>query len=283
MAKKLSSRERFPRYFIEQDIDRRKCERVVPMKVLVIGMLRTGTLSMQAALEDLGFGPCHHMHFCFQNPMECDMWKEAVEAKFHNKGHKYTKKDWDQLLGHCQAVTDVPAAAFIPELHEAYPDAKVIIVQRDPEKWYASCHRTVIKFTHSKQLPILFLLDRYLARRMAPMMGLLFSSLFGTETKDPVKMKENWIRGYNDAYEEARRVVPPEKRLEYSLGQGWEPLCKFLGTEVPEKPFPHENDASAFDDGIKVLINRMWVRAAKLNAPYVVAAVGAGLAWWWYQ
>lgn len=41
----MSDRERFPAYFVEQNIDRRKCERVVPMKVLVIGMLRTGTLS----------------------------------------------------------------------------------------------------------------------------------------------------------------------------------------------------------------------------------------------
>lgn len=118
---------------------------------------------------------------------------------------------------------------------------------------------------------------------MVPMMSLLFSSLFGTETKDPVKMKENWIRGYNTAYEEVRRVVPPEKRLEYSLGQGWEPLCEFLGTKVPDKPFPHENDLSAFEDGIKVFIKRMWIRAAKLNAPYAIAALGIGLAWWWYQ
>lgn len=44
MAETLTDRERFPDYFIEEDIDRRKCTRVVPMKVLVIGMLRTGTL-----------------------------------------------------------------------------------------------------------------------------------------------------------------------------------------------------------------------------------------------
>ncbi|KAL8936732.1 MAG: hypothetical protein Q9216_004773 [Gyalolechia sp. 2 TL-2023] len=238
---------------------------------------------MQAVLNDLGLGPCYHMHSCFQNPMDCDMWREALDAKFNNRGRKYGKKDWDQLLGNCQAVADIPPAAFIPELHEAYPDAKVIIIQRDPEKWYTSCLRTVVKFTSSKQLPVLFLLDRYLARRMAPMMGLLLTSLFGTESKDPVKMKENWIRGYNDAYEEARRVVPPDQRLEYSLGQGWEPLCEFLGTEVPDKPFPHVNDSAAFGDGIKVLVKRMWIRAAKLNAPYVVAALGVGLAWLWYR
>ncbi|KAI4092328.1 MAG: hypothetical protein LQ344_003573 [Seirophora lacunosa] len=283
MEKQLTDRERFPRYYVEHDIDRRKCERVVPMKVLVIGMLRTGTLSMQAALEELGFGPCYHMHFCFQNPMECEMWTEALNAKFQNKGRKYTKKEWDQLLGHCQAITDVPASAFIPELHEAYPDAKVVIVQRAPDSWYRSCQRTVMTFTTSKQLPLLYFLDRYMCRRMAPMMQVLFTSLFGSEHKDPVKMKQDWIRGYMDAYQEARTAVPEEQRLEFALEQGWGPLCEFLGVEVPTTPFPHRNDSSTFETGIKVLIKRMWVRAAKQNAPYVVAAVGVAAAWWLYQ
>ena len=78
MAETMTDRERFPNYFIEEDIDRRKCTRVVPMKVLVIGMLRTGTLSMQTALEDLGYKTTHHMQKVFQNPgSECVMWKEG--------------------------------------------------------------------------------------------------------------------------------------------------------------------------------------------------------------
>lgn len=48
MDKTMTDRERFPDYFVEEDIDRRKCTRVVPMKVLVIGMLRTGTLCERA-------------------------------------------------------------------------------------------------------------------------------------------------------------------------------------------------------------------------------------------
>ncbi|KAI4265399.1 MAG: hypothetical protein L6R35_007120 [Caloplaca aegaea] len=238
---------------------------------------------MQAALEELGFGPCYHMHCCFQNPMECDMWTEALNAKFRNQGRKYTRKDWDQLLGHCQSVTDVPPAAFIPELHEAYPDAKVVIVQRPLESWYASCQNTVLKFTASKQLLPLYFLDRYMCRRMAPMMGTLFSSLFGAERKDPVKMKQNWMDGYTNVYNEARKVVPEEQRLEFALKQGWEPLCEFLGVDVPKTPFPHRNDSSTFDAGIKVMVKRMWVRAAKLNAPYVVAGLGVAAAWWMYK
>ena len=50
ISRRMTDQERFPRYFIDLDIDRRKCERTVPMKVLVIGMLRTGTLSNQIPL-----------------------------------------------------------------------------------------------------------------------------------------------------------------------------------------------------------------------------------------
>lgn len=115
------------------------------------------------------------------------------------------------------------------------------------------------------------------------MMELLFASLFGTETKDPEKMRENWIKGYMRAYEEARKVVPPEQRLEYSLEQGWEPLCKFLGSEVPEKPFPMKNTTTAFETGINKSFKSMWIRAVKMNAPYVVAALAVAYAWWWYR
>ena len=31
------------------------------MKVIGVGFGRTGTLSLRAALCELGFGPCHHM------------------------------------------------------------------------------------------------------------------------------------------------------------------------------------------------------------------------------
>ncbi|KAL8689049.1 MAG: hypothetical protein Q9218_005186 [Villophora microphyllina] len=254
------------------------------MKVIVLGMLRTGTLckpsSMQAALEELGYGPCYHMYYCFQNPMECDMWREALEAKFQNKGRKYTKQDWDQLLGHCQAVTDVPPAAFIPELHAAYPNAKVIIVERNPSSWYDSCTRTVIRFASNRQIKILYYLDRWLCRRLAPMIDVLFISLFGSiDLDDPAQMRDSWLKGYSRAYEEARRVVPKEQRLEFRLDQGWEPLCRFLGTEIPEKPFPHMNDLSNYEAGVKVLIKRMWIRAAKMNVPWVVGSLAVAIGW----
>ncbi|KAI4201393.1 MAG: hypothetical protein LQ350_003313 [Teloschistes chrysophthalmus] len=239
---------------------------------------------MKAALEGIGYGPCYHMADCIGNPLDCDMWVEALKAKFLDKGRKYTRDDWDQLLGHCQSVADVPPAAFIPELHAAYPDAKVIIVQRDPNSWYTSCRGTVMQPCFSKQMKLLSFLDRFRAGRLQPMLNLIFISLFGVlDSSREAEMREAWIDGYARAYEEARSIVPEELRLEYKLGQGWEPLCKFLGTEVPDQPFPHVNDSADFAKKIPVMMKTMWISAAKANLPYLVGVLAVTGAVLWYR
>ncbi|KAL9579191.1 MAG: hypothetical protein Q9212_005246 [Teloschistes hypoglaucus] len=236
------------------------------------------------ALETIGYGPCYHMSDCIRNPLDCDMWTEALKAKFQEKGRKYTRDDWDQLLGHCQSVADVPPAAFIPELHAAYPDAKVIIVQRDPNTWYTSCRGTVMQMCFNKQMNLLSFLDRSRAGRLIPMISLIFISLFGVlDSNREAEMREAWIDGYARAYEEARRIVPEELRLEYKLGQGWEPLCKFLGTEIPEKPFPHVNDSAEFAKKTPVMMKMMWISAARANLPYLVGVLAVTGAILWYR
>jgi len=64
------------------------------------------------------------------------MWHDALNAKYHGIG-EFGRKEWDQLLGDCQAVCDWPACAFAKELIEAYPNAKVILTTRDVDPWHA--------------------------------------------------------------------------------------------------------------------------------------------------
>ena len=37
------------------------------------------------------------------------------------------------------------------------------------------------------------------------------------------------------------QVVPKAQLLQYHPSDGWEKLCNFLGTPVPDTPFPHVN------------------------------------------
>jgi hypothetical protein len=47
------------------------------VKVIGAGFGRTGTASLQSALNELGFGPCYHMYEVFQNPGHADFWRAA--------------------------------------------------------------------------------------------------------------------------------------------------------------------------------------------------------------
>lgn len=113
-------------------------DRVVPMKVIVCGVNRTGSLSMRSALWQLGLHDCYHMQTLLRNlDTHPQQWIRAFEAKYTGKG-SFEKADWDHLLGHSQACCDLPSAVFSPELAAVYPEAKVVILNRHPELWYES-------------------------------------------------------------------------------------------------------------------------------------------------
>lgn len=73
------------------------------------------------------------------------MWLRAFDAKFAGKGEPFTRTEWDQLLADYGAVTDVPALAFWEDLVAAYPEAKVVLMERDIERWYKSFDDAVAK------------------------------------------------------------------------------------------------------------------------------------------
>lgn len=72
------------------------------------------------------------------------MWQEAIDAEYFHKGKPFTRSDWDQRLGHCASVTDLPPTVFAEELIAAHPDAKVILTNRNVDAWHHSVMTTVI-------------------------------------------------------------------------------------------------------------------------------------------
>ena len=46
--------------------------------------------------------------------------------------------------------------------------------------------------------------------------------------------------------EEVKATIPPERLLIYEAGEGWAPLCGFLGVPVPAEPYPSENSRAEF-------------------------------------
>jgi hypothetical protein len=65
-----------------------------------------------------------------------------------------------------------------------------------------------------------------------------------------------------------------DRLLEWQVEEGWEPLCTFLGKEVPKEPFPRTNDGAGFDKKIEDAIKRSILVAVRNMG--VVALVLAG-------
>lgn len=229
------------------------------LKVIGAGFGRTGTLSLKAALEELGIGPCHHMTEVFNNPWQIPYWKAAIERR---------PVDWHTLLSGYQSTTDWPCCSFYEQLMQAYPDAKVILSVRDPEKWYESVSATIYrvsKLSRSPVVPFISLVNPTLRRRLRSVSvvnGLVWEQTFHNNFAD----KEYAISVFNQHNEEVKQRVPADKLLVFNVKEGWEPLCAFLGVDVPDKPFPRLNDRENFAG------NRM--RRQQLQSAMVVAGTG---------
>jgi hypothetical protein len=200
------------------------------MDVIGAGFGRTGTLSLKAALEQVGVGPCMHMI-----PLLADGERSTLF-------HKAAAGDADSLdaaLDGCRSTVDWPGTYFWRELVEKNPDAKVILTVRDPQKWYDSAYRTIFRAAcapRSGDEP------EDLAAALDMAHAVVWDGTFDGRFAD----REYAVRTFEEHNAEVRRVVPADHLLEFEVGQGWEPLCDFLDRPVPDAPFPRLNDTAQF-------------------------------------
>ncbi|MEV4170301.1 sulfotransferase family protein [Nonomuraea sp. NPDC049709] len=213
------------------------------MKVIGAGFGRTGTRSLKAALEQLGFGPCYHMSSVIAEPYRVRQWLDVGEGR---------SRDWDALFAGFGSALDWPASAYWRELAAHYPDAKVILTVRDPGRWYDSVSETIFRsaLEQRRGLPPHRRVIRWLVARRAPDFALyprmaratFIDPVFGGRIDD----REHVIEVFERHVAEVRAAIPAERLLVFEPGDGWEPLCAFLGVPVPEVPYPQVNERAAF-------------------------------------
>ncbi|OJJ95605.1 hypothetical protein ASPACDRAFT_1859863 [Aspergillus aculeatus ATCC 16872] len=254
---------------VQTNIDRRTCHRVKPMQVLVLGLCRTGTLSTWLALQELGY-ETYHMTSIMQNPKDAVLWTEAFRGKYHD-GRPFTRADWDQLLGHVEAVTDFPAAVFVEELVAAYPDAKVVLTLRDVDAWYASMQQTIMAQTYSPLATLLGWIDPEKFGEGNRMCRLGFDAMFAGD------FARNGKQAFREHYDRVRSVVPRDRLLEWNPAEGWEPLCGFLGKDVPATPFPRANEKAIFQKKSAAVVRSAFGRFLKKMTCYGVGVAVAYL------
>lgn len=189
------------------------------MEVIGAGPGRTATFSLKFALEHLGFGPCYHMVEVFRRARRnIPLWQDVADGE----------PDWDSVFDGYRSVTDNPACVYWRELAEFYPRSKVLLTIRDPESWFDSVSETI----HSPRM-----LASLEGSEVMRMFEGTFLKQFGARINDRSFMIDWYARNNQEIID----TIPAERLLVFHPKEGREPLCQFLGVEVPPEPFPRVN------------------------------------------
>jgi hypothetical protein len=202
-------------------------------KVFGIGLPKTGTTSLNAALNHLGLNSIH-------NPL--DLRRQAHEGTY-----KFDRDDWDALTNFGEH--------FYPQLDEAYPESKFILTIRDEEEWAESWRRQIEDTDGEHRGSIITTSNWY---RPGAWYLLAKKALEGGKDRRP-SFRETRIEifgTYNFNYRRCKYVYKKHKESALSYfgnreddivvmnicdGDGWGKLCSFIGVEEPEMTeFPHK-------------------------------------------
>ncbi|KAI1266267.1 hypothetical protein F5Y18DRAFT_25057 [Xylariaceae sp. FL1019] len=251
--------------------------------IIHAALFRMGTTSLAQAYRTLGYTVHHGVDDIRGNPWV--LIEQAAEATWPTipratKRPPYTRQDWDTLWGSKYDIVTDLASPFVPQLLEAYPNAKVVVVQRDFESWWPSFRSQLLTtlFTHPLVGIGLFLEWHINGVRAGYAMRKVHFGFFGARNLDEIEA--NARDTYERYYKTVREMVPPERRLEYKMGDGWEPLCAFLGKDVPDIPFPQLNVRRSRRKGALPRRERIK-RRVKKAMPWVLVSLGVVMALWY--
>ncbi|GLJ32263.1 hypothetical protein SUGI_0649340 [Cryptomeria japonica] len=200
-------------------------EEKLNLKVIGVGLCRTGTYSLRGVLNMLGF-PCYHYSEMRKNN-QINLWLDILSGK---------SEDWKSAFSGYMATVDFPSITVYRKLMELCPEAKIILTVRDTQTWYESVKDTVYRAynTPGDQSPSQLVLSRLK----------MWEGLFGGRFED----REYAMSVYEAHVESVKNYVPAHKLLVFNLKEGWLPLCNFLGVPLPpaDTPFPHLNKTAQF-------------------------------------
>ncbi|KAH8725376.1 hypothetical protein GQ44DRAFT_707000 [Phaeosphaeriaceae sp. PMI808] len=240
-------------------IDQIERTRTKPMRILVLGMCRTGTTSIAVALRKLGYTP-HQMREVLLNPKELALWEEAINVTLlaprdrpvkHQTQSPYGKSEFDKLLADYDVVMDLPGCVFAKELIEAYPEAKVILTTRDYTAWEQSMQESIWCLCTWR----LFALARYFGiTEMAPLMRLIHS-VFRVHNGNTYGGPQT-SAAFEKHYATVRSLVPEDRLLEINPDDTtWDPVCTFLNRKVPKEAYPKMHEEKAMRQNLE---NTWW-------------------------
>lgn len=197
-------------------------------KVFVVGLSKTGTSSLHAALEQVGYRSIHD--------------PEGM-LSLSEHGLTYATK----MAADYDALSDLPIAGFYRELDSAFPNSLFILTTRDEDAWLQSCanhfHSTVFR----PNAAVRALVER----------------VYGSDHFDA----EGFRNAYRQHTEAVLNHFADRKTdllvLDVAQEHKWKHVCTFLGIAEPNTAYPHENRATPIPPLVKNFLRRiasLWRR-----------------------
>jgi hypothetical protein len=177
------------------------------MKVFGIGLSKTGTKSLNAALRLLGFDVRHYP-------------KDPVTASEVLEGRPYS------ILDQCDGLTDLHAAVRFRELDSLFPGSRFVLTTRDKESWLDSCRRHFEKHPPENQ-----------ALEVHRMIACLRRQAYGLVEFDAEALSrayDHHVECVLDHFRDRAELLV----IDIIRGDGWDALCRFCGRPDPGAPFP---------------------------------------------
>lgn len=236
------------------------------LQVILAGMARSGTSSLKVALERLGYAAVHGseiynyprmqraIHYAKVAPLAL---LEEIEVNGFNATLEATSPFWTELFA-------------------LRPQAKVILLQRSFEGWYASVCFFIGNWV-LKQFPFY---DVAIQNFFAHLTGDIDECVWGDTCALGSAKHRALLQGvYDRTISQAHDLVPPEQLLVLKLeaGDGYPELCRFLGVEssaCPDEPFPRINGRTE----IEALVR--FVRVVQVVVCLLAVLLGY-LCWSW--
>lgn len=202
------------------------------LEVIGAGFGRTGTMSLKLALEKLGFDKCYHMIEVFQHPDHVAQWQQATRGE---------PIGWDALYQGYRATVDWPSCNFWAVQLVHYPQAKVILSERDPKRWYESVMNTIY--------PSSIAARESGDPAIKPWVDMAFELIWDGTFHGRVEDEDHAIDVYLAHNEYVKKHAPADRLLVFEASQGWAPLCDFLERPVPDEDYPRVNSTEEFQAG----------------------------------
>lgn len=182
----------------------------IPTRIFGIGMHKTATTSLHAALQILGYESAH---------WKSGAWAKHVWEEMHAAGISRTLEKF-------YTASDLPIPIFFKELDRAYPGSKFILTVRDEIDWLRS-----VRAHFSIQNPFRWEWDVY------PFTNTIHREIYGRTDFDALTFLERYRR-HNAEVIEYFRTRPDD--LLVMREHTWTALCEFLQKPLPNVDYPRK-------------------------------------------